>query len=79
MASLEEGTWHESHVVWHFPPSNTWHMANGAYERHMENRKVRESLLLLEQTKKKKKQFGGWKKEKEKKEKRRKRKRKERK
>ena len=48
-------------------------MANGAYEGHMTNRKVRGSFLLLEQTKKQK-QFGGWKKEKEKKEKRRKRK-----
>ena len=44
MASLEECTWHESHVVWHFPPSacvhvthGTWNMDHGS-ER---NRKVR--------------------------------------
>ena len=38
-------------------------MANGAYEGHMANRKVRGSFLFLEQTKEKK-QFGGRKKKK---------------
>ena len=31
MASLEEGTWHESHVVWHFPPSACVHVTYGTW------------------------------------------------
>ena len=58
MRAMWCGIFHLVHV------SVLWHMANGAYEGHMENRKVRGSFLLLEKTKKKKKQFGGRKKRK---------------
>ena len=32
MASLEEGTWHENHVVWHFPLSACVHVTNGTWK-----------------------------------------------
>ena len=31
MESLEEGTWHESHVVWHLPPSACVHVTHGTW------------------------------------------------
>ena len=31
MESLEEGTWYESHVVWHFPPSACVHVTHGTW------------------------------------------------
>ena len=31
MASLEEGTWHESHVVWHLPPSACVHVTHDTW------------------------------------------------
>ena len=51
MASLENGTWYENHVGWHFPPSAcvhvthcTWHMTNESYE---DTCHVRGSFLSL--------------------------------
>ena len=32
MESLEEGTWHESHVVWHLPSSACVHVTHGTWE-----------------------------------------------
>ena len=31
MASLEEGTWHERHVVWHLPPSACVYVTHGTW------------------------------------------------
>ena len=31
MASLEEGTWHESYAVWHLPPSACVHVTQGTW------------------------------------------------
>ena len=32
MTSLEEGIWHESHVVWHLPPSVCVHVTHGTWK-----------------------------------------------
>ena len=45
MVSLEEGIWHESHVVWQFPPSACVHVTHGTW--NMDHRKVRGSFLSL--------------------------------
>ena len=53
MTSLEEGTWHESHLVWYLPPSASVHVTHGIKAHRAwitkceRNRKVRGSFLLL--------------------------------
>ena len=37
MISLEECTWHESHVVWHFPPSACVHVTHGTWNMDHES------------------------------------------
>ena len=71
MASLEEGTWQESHLVWHLPPSACVHVTHGTWKmvskcQESERKcplfgiKPRNSLL-------EKREFGGGRKGKEKK------------
>ena len=70
MTSLEECTWHESHVVWHLLPSACVHVTHDTWNMDHEserNRKVRGSFLSLESNSLgEKKEFGGVGKEKKK-------------
>ena len=73
MTSLEECTWHESHVVWHFPPSacvhvthGTWNMDHGS-ERNMKVRNFPLTWIKPRNSLGEKKEFSGGRKGKEKK------------
>ena len=81
MASLEECTWHESHVVWHFPPSACVHVTHGTWNMdHESERKFPLTWIKPRNSLREKKEFGGGKekKTKEKKKRNERRKRKER-
>ena len=68
MASLEEVTWHESHVVWHFPPGACVHVTYGTWRMKSKCEESEEVSSLWDQTKEdimgEEKQFGGKKKRK---------------
>ena len=72
MKILEEGTWHESHVVWHLIPS-VWSMCHMTHGKLSQNvRKVRGSFLFLDQTKERRKNSAEGGKERKRKERRKK-------
>ena len=62
MESLEESTWHESHVVWHLPPSACVHITHGTWRMKSKYEESERKFPLVRV--KKKKQFGGRKKRK---------------
>ena len=79
MASLEEGTWNESHVVWHLPPSACVHVTHGTWKMESKYEENERKFPLFGSNQGDKKEFSGGRKgkeriEKEKKEKKRKRK-----
>ena len=58
LGKLRGGPWHESHVVWNFPPSACVHVTHGTWK--MESKcEESERKFPLVGSKKKKKQFGG--------------------
>ena len=73
MTSLEECTWHDSHVVWHLPPSACVHVTHGTWNMNHgseRNRKVRNFSLTWIKPRNslgEKKEFNGVRKGKEKK------------
>ena len=72
MASLEECKWHESHVVWHFPPSACVHVTHGIWSMdHESERKFPLTWIKPRNILGEKKEFGVGK-EKKRKEKKRK-------
>ena len=62
MESLEKSTWHESHVVWHFPPSACVHITHGTWRMKSKYEESERKFLLFRVKKKPIR----WKKEKEK-------------
>ena len=54
MVSLEAGTWHESHVVWHFPPSACVHVTYGTWKMESKCEESERKFPLVGSNKKKK-------------------------
>ena len=52
MESLEEGTWHESHVVWHLPPRACVHVTHGTWRMKSKCEESEEVSSLWDQPKK---------------------------
>ena len=73
MARLEECIWHESHVVWHLPPSACVHVTHGTWNmNHESERKFPLTWIKPRNSLGEKKEFGGGKEKKIKKKKKRK-------
>ena len=67
MTSLEEGTCHESHVVWHLPPSACVHVTHGTWKMKSKCEESESKFPLFGSNQGEKKEFGGGRKGKEKK------------
>ena len=68
MASLEECTWNESHVVWYLPPSACVHVTHGTWKMESKCEESEKKFPLFGSNQGEKKEFSGGRKGKEKKE-----------
>ena len=74
MKILEEGIWHESHVVWHLLPSVCVHVTHDTWKIKSKCEESERKFPLFGSNQGEKKKFGGGRKGKEKKRKEKKRK-----